>query len=49
MRHKIPTDSVEHGWGEKNPSLEDVFESMQSMAQQLVKQGEWPRPIYTDN
>ena len=42
-------NSVEEGWGEKNPSLEDVFESMQSMAQQLVKQGEWPRPIYTDN
>ncbi|MBT6733293.1 MAG: hypothetical protein HOA79_09845 [Acidiferrobacteraceae bacterium] len=42
-------NSVEEGWGEKNPSLEDVFESMQSMAQQLVKQGEWPRPIYIDN
>jgi hypothetical protein len=42
-------DSVEQGRAEKNPSLEDVFESMQSMAQQLVKQGEWPRPICIDN
>ena len=42
-------NSAEKGWAEKDPSLEDVFESMQSMARQLVRQGEWPRPFYIDN
>ncbi len=39
-------NSAEKGWAEKDPSLEDVFDGMQSMARQLVRQGEWPRPIY---